>query len=205
MERLNYSIKPMVDAFNMDDFLNSNKTSKRKLAFLLITGNQTVCGYTFNYGMGSHDGAITNAFRDIYGLKNIDTEGEQCRLADKISENYITAHFTNDPDIGVFLAFYLQRLDRISAEEFELFKQFYDKYNDTIYEYSKVCGHPIVTTVLPELNEPIVDEFGYVGGINTKTSADLRDLLEYLKRIISNYKVLPTDVKIIGETHIKKR
>ena len=206
METLNYSVKPMIDSFNFDEFLNLNRTSKRKLAFLVVTAKQLIYGYTKNYGLGSHDGAVSNAVREAYNRPLMETEGEQFRISEAIKKQFITAHFANEPDIGVYLAFYFQDLKAISLAEFTMFEQFYYKYNDTIYNYSKTCGHPIVTAVLPDLSEPVVDEFGYESTSNTITSNDLSDVLKFLKKIVSNKKSLPEDQKIIGETlDVKKR
>ena len=205
MEMLNYSVKDMVDAFSFDDFFQPNMTSKRKMGFLLITGKQLIYGYTHNYGIGSHDGSLSNALREIYGMEVIATEGEQYRICDEIKNNYISAHFANEADIGVYLAFYLQNLKAISPDELALFEQFYNKYNDTIYNYSKAVGHPVVTVVLPALDTPIIDEFGYENDINTIVCDDLTEILNYLRRIVSDKKVLPEDRKIIGEALSTKK
>ena len=163
-------------------------------------------GYTFGYGIGSHDGAISNALREIYNMPEFKNEGEQYRVSEEARSRFITAHFSNEIDLGVYLAFYLQDLKEVSPEELTLFEQFYDKYNRLIYNYSKNSGHPVVTIVLQDLDKPIVDEFGFKSYGNTITSKDLSDVLTYLKKIVSDKKKVPVDENIIGETlEIKKR
>lgn len=206
MDVLNYSVKPMIENFNFEEFLNKNITSKRKLAFLLITANQLLYGYTKNYGTGSHDGSLSNAVRDIYDMPLIETEGEQYRICEDIKENFISAHFANEPDIGVYLAFYLHRLKSISPSELALFEQFYDECNDIISDFSRAYGHPLVTAVLPDLDEPVIDEFGFESRMNTITSNDMTELLKYLRKIVDPNKKVQVDKRIIGESlKTKKR
>ncbi len=200
MEKLNYSVRPMIEAFDFQKFIEFNKVQKVKHGFLVITSNQLVMGYTFGYGIGSHDGAISNAIREIYNMHGFETEGNQYRTSEEVRSKFITAHFSNEIDLGVYLAFYFQNLKEISPDELALFEQFYDRYNNVIYNYSKSSGHPIVTAVLQDLDEPIVDEFGFKSCGNTITSEDLSDVLAYLKRIVSDNKKTLADENIIGQT-----
>ena len=201
MEILNYNVKPMVENFNMHNFLKKNNTIERDLGFLLITRDQIICGSTRDHNIRSHDVLISNALRSVSNFKSFETEGDQYRASELAKNNYITAYFTNERENGVHIVFDLKSLRLISSQELSLFEQFYDDNNEIINNYSLSCGKPVVTLVLPDLYEPVDGDYS-----NIVTSNNLDIVLSHLRKIVLDYKILPNDSKIIGEAlPIKKR
>lgn len=204
MEQLNFSVKPMVDNFDLEDFLRNRGDKENYSAFLLITKKQLLCGYTNNNGSEHHLASFSNALREIYDLPLFESINEQVLLEDKIEHSFITGRFINDVEVGTYLAFYLQRLERISYEEFHLFEYFYNKYNDVINTYSIRYKTPLVFASLPS-EKGIKDEYG--NQVNLLSTDNLDYVYKYLKSIVSPKKELMEDKNIIGISldEIKRR
>ena len=203
MDKYNFDVKEMVDSFSLEDFLLSKDNRIEKEAFLLITNNQSILGYTKSFGYGEYNEAVSNSIREIYGLKNFVYRREIDNIIDITKGNFITAELSNSKRNGVYLSFHLDECNSISENQLELFKDFYDKYNEIIKMSSLNLGYPLVRYYLPNKN-PYVNDFGYVEDEICYDSNDLDDVLKILSEKVDSNKTIPDEDKIIGDVLQKK-
>ena len=197
MNGYNYDVKEMINNFSLEDFILSKNNKIEKEAILLITDNQYILSYSKDFGYGDCNEAMANSVREIYGLKDFRYRREIDSISGMIKQNFITANIINSKKAGVYLSFNLNDCKRISESQLELFKDFYDKYNDVIKLYSESFGYPIVKYSLPK-GKPYVNDFGIVDDENYYDSDDLSGVYELLKSRVDVDKVNPVEDKIIG-------
>ena len=204
MEQLNFSVKPMVNGFDLKQFLENKRNIQYHSVFLIITKKQLVYGYTNDKGSGYHLASLCNALREIYDMPLFQSINEQVLLEEKIENSFITGRFINDIQIGTYLSFYLQEIKKISYEEFRLFEYFYNEYNDIIDFYSNKYKTPLVFASLPN-GKSIKDEYG--NKVDLLSMDNLDYIYKYLKSIISPKRELMEDKNIIGISldEIKRR
>lgn len=203
MNSYNYDVEEMVNSFSLEDFLIPQKNSVQKDAFLLVTDNQYVLGYSKCNGVGDFKEAVSNSVREIYGLRDFTYRREIDRVSEFVLSNFITASIVNSQKAGVYLAFNIKQCGKISEKQLEMFKQFYDKYNEKIKLFSEKLGYPIVKYSLPS-KSPRIDDYGNVIEDIYYDSTSLDELLSLFQSRTKVDKVCPTDGKIIGETIVEK-
>jgi len=197
MDKYNFDVKEMVDSFSLEDFFISEDNKIEREAFLLITDNQYILGYSKSFGYGEFNEAISNTIREIYGLKNFKYRREIENISDIIKGNFITAKIDSSKRNGIYIEFNINECSRISENQFSLFKDFFDEYNDIIKMYSMNFGYPLVKYYLPNDNT-YVNDFGIVNEETCYESDDLTGILEILKTKVDENKVVPEENKIIG-------
>ena len=198
MDKYNFDVKEMIDNFSLEDFFLSKDNTIEKEAFLLITNNQYILGYSKSYGFGDYNEAISNCIREIYELKQFTYRREIDNISDIIKGNFITAKMSNSEKNGVYLYFNVNECNNISENQLQLFKDFFDKYNDTIREYSDKKGYPVVRYYLPN-NRSYVNDYGFVEDETFYESNDLTSVLEVFEKKTDCNKVVPEENIIIGE------
>lgn len=136
----NYDLYPLIKDFTFTEFLSTN-TKTEHGAVLVITNNQYIIGYTSDYGLGSHRSALARIIKTIHGGNRIQDSKEAKRLEDACKKQYITARIIYDhrgddeegiPIYSGAIYFQLPQNDTITKEQFELFKKFYNEYNEEI-------------------------------------------------------------------------
>lgn len=199
MDKYNFDVKEMVDIFSLEDFILSKDNRIEKEAFLLITDNQYILGYSKGLGFGDYNEAISNSIKDIYGLKDFSYRREIDNISDIIKGNFITAKLVNSEKRGISILFNIDECDKISENQMELFKEFYNKYNDIIKVYSNNFGYPFVRYYLPNKKE-YVNDYGIVETETCYESFDLTEIKNILESRVDQNRVVAQEERIIGET-----
>ena len=183
-DEFNFDVSDMIQAFDFEKFiLQNNSFNWENGAYLIITDNQLIMGYTRDFGKGPHEHAIANAVRVINGFDFFDSTKDTFRVDYDTNKEYIKARILNEKLTGKLILFDLYKLKSISENQYKLFEYFYEKYNEVIKRAS-------------------VDNDTIVHFSNNKfqsfASDDLTLMKEYLKTIIDYDKEIKKDKKIIG-------
>jgi len=201
----NYELAPLIDNFTFYDFINNTKKNKRNLqengGFLIITNNQYIIGYTAGFGVGTHLSAFSRAMKDMMGGGDIHNLKDAITLDSLCSKNYITARIVYEylfddehgrPRYNGTLNFMLSGLEyKITPEQFEVFKEFYNDYNEDIEYVTTKCG----------LDNFCV-RYGYLdsdGNTKYNVSGNLDMFYNYLSKNIDDFKEIIEEEKIIGK------
>ncbi len=193
-KELNFSVKPLIESFDLEEFLCNQGTKERHSAIMIITGQQLVLSYTQNNGSGGFNETFANALREITDSKDFEYQREHFYMAKKVSQNFISAELAHHASVERYIAFYLQDLKSISPEEFNIFEAFYNKYNDTFTYYSRRQERPLVYLIMRVRD-----------GEKHVVCSNLDPLYTHLKSIVSSKKTVLEDKKIIGTTIDKIR
>jgi len=198
----NYDLYLLLENFSFTEFLSTN-TKTEHGAVLVITNNQYIIGYTAEYGLGSHRSALARIMKTIHGGNRIQDSKEAKRLEDECKKKYITARILydhrGDNEEGISLysgAIYFQfpKNDTITKMQYELFKKFYEEYNNEIkmlirkygiYNFKVQYGH--------------IDE---TGTKEIKNVDSLDEIYTYLETRIDFDKKIDNDEEIILGTTI---
>ena len=135
-EEYNFDIKEMIDNFDYYDYLINLNNQDRNNAFLIITDKQYIIGYNQNYGEGIHNHAFARCMKDLKGGGTI-LQKEEKELTSECINNYLTGRLTYE-DNRKYILFNLTTGDKtiknknISPKQYEVFKMFYDDYNERI-------------------------------------------------------------------------
>ena len=199
----NYDIEPLIANFTFYDFVTAAEQSKEELtdhgAFLIITNNQYVIGYNAGFGAGAHAPAFARAILALNGKKNQNISGptEAALLGGSMDSQYIKARILYEccgPNengrltYAGLINFNLIPLgSKITPNQFETFKDFYNDYNKDIEYISKKYNFPVRFCYR--------DENGQMQESITK---NLDALYKYLEQNIDHNKVIDEETTIIG-------
>jgi len=208
----NYDLAPLISNFDFDTFILDAEKSKDELkehgAFLIITNKQYIIGYNAGFGSGTHLSALARTTKDIlFGGGSISNQHEAFQLAGICCRNYITARIVYEcagynefqrPMYSGYINFNLNEFDnKITSEQFEIFKTFYNDYNEDIKYVTKKYG---------------LDKF-YVrfcykdqnGNGKEYISDSLDELYNHLSNSIDKEKTIINEYQIITENSYKNR
>ena len=186
-----FSVKELIDSFDMDTFLTVQEDlNLDNAAVLLITDSQMILSYTGEHCRATHPDTIANILCEVKGKEKNVEEFDQ--IMNQANEKYIVGKFLNM--FGLFyLIFDFYDLKKISPNQLELFRMFIDRYNERIQQFSKEVEAP---TVIIGINHK---EYSY-------ENLELSNVLSFLESIVDADKELEEDSLILGETlekHIK--
>lgn len=150
----NYELEPLISNFNFDTFILDAEKSKDILpehgAFVVITNKQYIIGYNAGFGAGTHISAFARTTKDLFGGGSISNQNEAYRLTGICCRNFITARIVYEcvgynenhrPIYEGYINFNLNEFDnKITLEQFETFKTFYNDYNEDIKYVTKKYG-----------------------------------------------------------------
>ena len=134
----NFDLKEHMDSFDLYEFCQ--RDMRDKYGFLVITPERYYLGYNANYGEGTHMGAFARVMKEILGGGVITNENDAVVLNDRCLDEYITANLINEyfgkyylkeHESKSYMSFFLEKKD-INNKELNVFKDFYDKYNNEI-------------------------------------------------------------------------
>lgn len=205
--KYNYDLAPLISNFDFDTFIQYAEKSKAELkehgGFLVITNKQYIIGYNAGFGTGTHLSALARTTKDILiGGGSISNQNEAFQLAGICCRNYITARIVYEcagynefqrPIYSGYINFNLNEFDnKITREQFEMFKSFYNDYNEDIKYVTKKYG---------------LDKF-YVrfcykdqnGNGKENKSNSLDELYRHLSTSIDNEKTIIDEYEIIGKS-----
>lgn len=151
-EKYNYDLKPLVENFSFLDFiydaLKHREVGNDFGAFLVMTNKQYVLGYNAGFGVGTHIASFARTFNDINNRGKVENDLEAIRLSTKCQKDYITARIMyecigeNENRVPIYsgsISFSIKSLP-ITPKQFEVFKKFYENYNDEIELVVKKCS-----------------------------------------------------------------
>lgn len=201
----NYDLIPLIDNFSFDTFIQDAEKSKDGLqehgAFLVITNKQYIIGYNAGYGAGTHLSAFARTTKDMFGGGSISNQNEAFKLTGICCRNYITARIVYEcvsynenrrPIYSGYINFNLNEFDnKITLEQFETFKAFYDDYNEDIKYVTKKYG-----------SNKFYVRFCYKDQNDTgkeNVSASLDELYNHLSNSIDQEKIIFDEFEIIGK------
>lgn len=201
MSTANFDLLPLIQKFSFYDFCNEADTVDHG-AFLVITNMQYILGYNYGYGDGPHEDAFARTMKDILGGGVIRSEDEVLKLAKMAKTKYITARImyeVYEDDYSHIkrksgrIAFLLGYHPKITKEQYEMFKEFYDDYNE---EIKCVCQ-----------KFPFIVTFSYYNEENKikRFESDSLDMVkEYLeKNIVLEENIDEECILLKGNTNIK--
>ena len=174
-------VEEMISAFDMKKFLQSNEEDQPNGAFAIITDQQVILSYTENHGRGLHYDAISKALCEI--MEEDKDEDSLAYLRSVSAQYFIVVRMINELDLN-YIIFELNFLRNITPNQLSLFEKFMNQYNSLVSNFSKERGRP---TVLVELRGK---ELFY---------DDLEPIYDYLKTIVDENRVIPQELKVIGE------
>lgn len=180
MDEYNYDMDLMIKEFDFEDFFKPKKDNKINGGILLITDKQIILSKNAFDGLGGHDLSFANLLREIYNLPNFENN-EQMILTARNVRNLINARLVNEKNVGTYIAFFLQNIESISLNAYNLFLEFYNHYNEIIKQISQSYEFSIVGCIIKD------DD-----GINYREvySKDLTFVLEYLKHLVNKDMVI---------------
>lgn len=180
MDEYNYDMDLMIKEFDFEDFFKPKKDNKINGGILLITDKQIILSKNAFDGLGGHDLSFANLLRQIYNLPNFENN-EQMILTARNVRNLINARLVNEKNVGTYIAFFLQNIESISLNAYNLFLEFYNHYNEIIKQISQSYEFSIVGCIIKD------DD-----GINYREvySKDLTFVLEYLKHLVNKDMVI---------------
>lgn len=199
----NYDIEPLIENFTFYDFITTAEKSKEELtdhgAFLIITNNQYIIGYNAGFGVGAHAPAFARAILALNGKKdqNISGHNEASILGGSMDNQYVKARILYEccghnengrPIYSGKIHFSLIPLgSKITPNQFETFKDFYNDYNDDIKYMSQKYDFSVCFCYK--------DENGKTQNSITK---DLDALYNYLAENIDYNRIITEETTIIG-------
>lgn len=202
----NYDLAPLIENFTFYDFIKEGMKIKEHQdfgGFLVITNNQYIVGYTKNFGKGTHLSAYARTMNDINERGYIRTDAEALSISNECQRNYITARIVceykgdNENRIATYesyINFDFSKLGyKITPEQFETFKEFYNTYNEDIKYVSKRYGFYVRFSYKDEN-----------GSVKYNISNDLDTLYNYLSQNIDYNKTAKEEIIIIGKERKNK-
>lgn len=188
----NYDLTPLIENFTFYDFVTIAKKEQLEDhgGFLVITNNQYIIGYNAGFGSGTHQSAFARTIVDInnYSKRKITSDQDAITLYRKCALNYITARITYEKNKG-HITFNLNNFGgKITREQFETFKDFYNDYNEDIKWITKRYDFAVVFYY--------TDKFGKKQRIETD---NLDELYNYFEQNIDYNKVIEEEQIIIGK------
>lgn len=150
----NYDLGPLISNFDLDTFISDAEKSKERIqdhgAFIVITNKQYIIGYNAGFGAGTHLSAFARVTKDLFGGGYIANQNEAFKLTGICCRNYITGRIVYEcvgyneyqrPIYSGYINFNLNEFDnKITLEQFETFKKFYNDYNEDIKYVTKKYG-----------------------------------------------------------------
>lgn len=141
----NYDLYPLIENFDFYEFISSAENSKEDLmehgAFLVITNRQYIIGYNAGFGFGTHISANARVMKELLGGGFISSTKDAIKLNEDIKQ-FITAkifyEYMGDdkysrPIYSGCINFNLcLNNNKITKKQFEVFKMFYNDYNDDL-------------------------------------------------------------------------
>lgn len=204
--RYNYDLEPLIKKFSFYDFVANVKKDEDFGGFLVITNKQYVIGYTAGFGAGTHMAAFARVMMDMNDPNKgqIKYDRDAIKLNSECTRNYITArilyesHGYDQYGIPQFLGYINFELSsfggKITPSQFEVFKQFYNDYNEDINYVTKKYNFFVAINYKDE-----------EGKTQRRTSQNLDELYEYLEKNIDETKVILEDSVIIGKCPPSKK
>lgn len=160
-------------------------------AFVVMTTKQYVMGYNAGFGFGSHYASYARVLKDISGGGAINNDRDLATLSFKCQANYITIRICCEKTEGKHVSCMSVNIPKngITKEQFEIFEQFYNDYND---EIEKLCNKFNCHVTFTKRD----------GSVKMYISNNLNEVRDYLKSIIDEEKVMDEkfEEKIIGVT-----
>lgn len=211
--KYNYDLGPLIYNFSFLDFiydaLKYKGVGNDFGAFLVLTNKQYVLGYNAGFGVGTHISSFARTFNDLNGLGNINNDLEAIRISEKCQKNYITARITyecvgENENRGLLylgsINFSIKSLP-ISRNQFEVFKKFYEDYNQEIELAVKKCSLDnfcVWFTYKKENGKQVINKSG-----------SLDNLYDFLEKNIDYNKVIEDEGEVligvgIGDEFIKR-
>ena len=190
----NYELAPLIDSFSFYDFVKEGMRKKdisgSHGGFLVITNHQYIVGYNADFGSGTHAASFSRTMKDLTGGGPITNFRDATHLNVACTRNYLCARLLfeyvgvdneNKPIYDGSLVFLLPDVGyKITPEQFEIFKKFYEDYNDDIkYVISKVGARNF------QVRYQCLDE---KGNRIQKFCNSLDELYEYLSSCIDSDK-----------------
>jgi hypothetical protein len=142
ISRYNFDLKELTNDFSFFNFVDkASRTQSFDFGgFGVITSKQYIMGYNSNYGLGTHNCSYGRFMEDINGGGQLYSECDVNYLAEQCKSKFITIRMSyevgvpNDQGVsGHFGSLRFQIPNRkISLNEYKLFEQFYNEYNEDI-------------------------------------------------------------------------
>ena len=140
----NFELQPLIENFNFYDFVSYAEYGKKEMqdygGFLVITDKQYVIGYNAWFGQGTHMGSFARTMKDMHGGGVISTQRDAFHLEFLCTRKYLTARIvyeclgTDEFDRPLYSGYINFGLSdyKPTPEQFEVFKKFYEDYNDDL-------------------------------------------------------------------------
>ena len=198
--RYNFDLLPLIDNFSIVDFcydaIKNIRNADDLGGFAVITPKQIVFGYNDNFGTGTHLIAYARAYADINGLGKIQDEYVLNKYLERCKSEYVTCRLTADVvskkgRVEYKFGFFVSFPDNMTYELYDMFKEFYDKYNEDIAYVNKKYG---LKTCCCRIDEEGVKAYQYYD--------DLTPILEYIEKESTRFQHSEEKNEIIlgGET-----
>lgn len=131
-----YDLFPLIKDFSFLNFMYEARAYRYDDygAFLVISNKQYIIGYNAGFGIGSHNSAFAKVYKEMHGGGTIYNPKDADVLNSLCNKNFITARIFTEKISGGYtgcIHFSIPK-DGISLEQFKLFEQFYDDYNEEI-------------------------------------------------------------------------
>lgn len=199
----NYELAPLIKNFSFYDFVQEGERKKYKAedhgGFLIITNRQYIVGYNAGFGVGAHASAFARTMMDINGGGTMHTDADVFSKQSECKRNYITARivyeYINDNINGRaiyqgYINFDLSHLGyKITPQQFECFKKFYNDHNDDIKYVANHNGFYVRFSYKDEK-----------GNTQYNVSGSLDALYDYLSTIVYYDKTIHEEPIILGTT-----
>ena len=196
----NYDLKPLIENFTFYDFVANTRKYEEHGGFLIITNNQYIVGYNAGFGVGTHMASFARAMVNINDEKESDITNEidVYMLYKNCVQNYLVSRIVYEPyedeETGRIkfygsISFNLTATNKkITPQQFEIFKQFYNDHNEDIKYVTQKFKFFVAVNYLDE-----------TGKEKYKVTEDLDFLYNYLENNIDNNKEIPEEKIIIGK------
>lgn len=138
---INFDLSPLIKNFSFYDFISqvNSKSNEDYSAFGVITDKQYIVGYNAGFGNGTHRASYIRTMKDLKGGGSVNNSFDALMLEMECSARYLRMRVLYDKvredengksiyDGG--LIFMLPNF--LTYRSFEVFKKFYNDYNDDI-------------------------------------------------------------------------
>lgn len=198
LPRFNFDLGILTNNFSFYDFCNNCINSKFEGeygAFLVISDRQCVLGYNQGFGSGCHCEAFARFYADAYlDGRDIYSQDEILPLSSFVTDHFITARIVYEKTCNNlnshiishsgYINFNLLN-NRFSLNELELFKKFYDKFNEELKLLNQKYGLKMYVYYIKD---------------NNPCSKEINDL-DFILDIISNniyYEEIDSNEKVVN-------
>ena len=195
---LNFDLKELINNFDFYDFIveGSKKDSRDFSAFFVLTNKQYILGYTAGFGEGTHQSAFGRTMLELSGGGTISNYTDLMSYSSKCYRKHIVARivyeksgedeFGRNKYYGSMHFVFPNR--KINKEEFEMFKQFCEDYDENIKLGIKKSNNSFHVSYEP------------IGNQNRVYVTSLYDVLEYMSENLDlNLEIQPSNEVIIGK------